>query len=118
MKYVVIQSHISNYPEPISLEKGDQVRIGNSYSGPENWNNWVYCCAEHNGLVGWVPEQIIKRNANDLGTVLEKYTAKELNVEIGEVIIALKELNGWIWCGKMDNGEVGWVPKMKIRLEK
>ncbi|MEH6979466.1 SH3 domain-containing protein, partial [Bacillus pseudomycoides] len=45
MKYVVIQSHASNYPEPISLEKGDQVRVGNVYSGPENWNNWVYCRA-------------------------------------------------------------------------
>ncbi|SDY97063.1 hypothetical protein SAMN04488156_103302 [Bacillus sp. 166amftsu] len=36
MKYVVIQSHISNYPKSISLEKGDQVRIGHSYSELEN----------------------------------------------------------------------------------
>ncbi|MCI0765450.1 SH3 domain-containing protein [Bacillus sp. TL12] len=55
-EYVVIQSHCSNYPEPISLEKGDQVRVGHSYSGPENWNDWVDCHAEYNNLAGWVPK--------------------------------------------------------------
>ncbi|MEH7052509.1 SH3 domain-containing protein [Bacillus pseudomycoides] len=117
MKYVVIQSHTSNYPEPISLEKGDQVRVGNIYSGPENWNNWVYCRAEHSGLVGWVPEQIITCENSDSGIVLETYTAKELNVEKGDILIGLKELNGWLWCKKIECEEVGWIPKVNVRLK-
>ncbi|MDM5189078.1 SH3 domain-containing protein [Bacillus sp. DX4.1] len=118
MKYVVIQSHISNYPEPIRLEKGDQVLIGNAYSGPENWKNWVYCRAEHDDREGWVPEQIIIRDKNDVGIVLETYTAKELDVEIGDVLTGLKELNGWIWCEEIKNKQAGWVPNQNVRLVK
>ncbi|WP_440898706.1 hypothetical protein [Bacillus cereus] len=35
-----MQSHRSNYPVPISLEKGDQVRVRHSYLGHEKWNDW------------------------------------------------------------------------------
>lgn len=28
MKYIVIKSHVSNYPDPIRLEEGDVVKIG------------------------------------------------------------------------------------------
>lgn len=35
MKYIVIKSHVSNYPDPIRLEEGDVVKMIESYDGPE-----------------------------------------------------------------------------------
>ena len=33
MKYIVIKSHVSNYPNPIRLEEGDVVKMIESYAG-------------------------------------------------------------------------------------
>ncbi|KEK22633.1 SH3 domain-containing protein [Bacillus gaemokensis] len=116
MKYIVIQSHVSNYPNPISLEKGDTVLIGNKYVGPENWNNWVYCYEERNNREGWVPEQIIHSKSKSVGFIIERYTAKELNVNVGEILVGSKELNGWIWCENVDKEAEGWVPKQNLGI--
>ena len=45
-------------------------------------------------------EQIIMKNITDVGIITKQYTAKELNVSIGERLIGLEELNGWVWCEK------------------
>ena len=84
-----------------------------SYAGPENWENWMFCHEEKYDRKGWVPEQIIKRyewNRN----YYKQYTAKELNVSIGERVIGLEELNGWVW-GEGRDGEKGWVPKENLQ---
>ena len=100
MKYIVIKSHVSNYPDPIRLEEGDVVKMIESYDGPENWENWMFCHEEKYDRKGWVPEQIIMKNTTDVGIITKQYTAKELNVSIGERLIGLEELNGWVWCEK------------------
>lgn len=71
-----------------------------SYAGPENWENWMFCHEEKYDRKGWVPEQIIRKDMNGTGIIIKQYTAKELNVSIGERVIELEELNGWIWCEK------------------
>ncbi|WP_242277132.1 SH3 domain-containing protein [Bacillus cereus group sp. BfR-BA-01446] len=114
MKYIVIKSHVSNYPDPIRLEEGDVVKMIESYDGPENWENWMFCHEEKYDRKGWVPEQIIRKDMNGTGIIIKQYTAKELNVSIGERVIALEELNGWIWCEKT-GGEDGWVPKENLQ---
>ncbi|MBC6971623.1 ligand-binding protein SH3 [Bacillus sp. Xin] len=113
MDYKVIQKHESNYPNPISLKKGEIIKVGNKYEGPENWDNWVYCHTKENE--GWVPEQIIK-NEGKSAFVLEDYIAKELNVEEKEIISEIKELNGWLWCKRKTNDEKGWLPKSKLKV--
>lgn len=114
MKYIVMKSHVSNYPDPICLDEGDFVSIGEKYKGPENWDGWVYCSEEKYKRKGWVPEQIISKRTDGSGAIIRRYTAKELNVSSGEILIGLEELNGWLWCEKID-GEVGWVPKENLR---
>lgn len=113
MRYIVIQSHKSNYPNPICLNQGEKVRIDHVYEGEEEWENWVFCYSE--GEKGWVPKQIIEYGTENIGTILEAYTARELDIEIGEILIAIRELNGWMWCEKVKNEEQGWVPKRAIR---
>ncbi|MGN5651515.1 SH3 domain-containing protein [Bacillus sp. Brlt_9] len=114
MEYIVIKSHVSNYPDPIRLEEGDIVKMIESYAGPENWENWMFCHEEKYNRKGWVPEQIIMKNTTGVGIITKQYTAKELNVSIGERLIGLEELNGWVWCEKT-GGEDGWVPKENLQ---
>ena len=114
MKYIVIKSHVSNYPNPIRLEEGDVVKMIESYAGPENWGNWMFCHEEKYDGKGWVPEQIIRKDMNGTGIIIKQYTAKELNVSIGKRLIGLEELNGWVWCEGRD-GEKGWVPKENLQ---
>ncbi|MFQ6337255.1 SH3 domain-containing protein [Bacillus sp. AF62] len=111
MKYIVIKSHVSNYPNPIRLEEGDVVKMIESYAGPENW---MFCHEEKYNRKGGVPEQIIRKDMNRTGIIIKQYTAKELNVSIGERLIGLEELNGWVWCEGRD-GEKGWVPKENLQ---
>ncbi|CCQ95905.1 Variant SH3 domain-containing protein [[Clostridium] ultunense Esp] len=114
MIYKVIKSHISNYPNPITIKKGTKLKIGDKYNGPENWDNWRYCYTLDNETEGWVPEQLLSIE-NEYGTILEDYTAKELNVKIGEVVEGTEELNGWLWCIKIIDKDEGWLPKEKLK---
>lgn len=66
----------------------------------KNWENWMFCHEEKYDRKGWVPEQIIRKDMNGTGIIIKQYTAKELNVSIGERLIGLEELNGWVWCEK------------------
>lgn len=110
MKYIVVKKHISNYPNPITLRKGEKVIVGKKYVGNENWSNWIYCFKLDKSQEGWVPEQILDDNI-----IKEDYTANELNVDEGEILIGTKELNGWLFCcDKM--GNEGWVPKDNLIL--
>lgn len=115
MNYEVIEAHESNYPNPITIKKGTKVKVGDKYNGPENWEKWRYCYTLDNRTEGWVPEQLLVIE-NEYGIILEDYTAKELNVEKGEIIKGMRELNGWLWCIKIIDGDEGWLPKEKLRV--
>jgi len=56
----------------------------------------------------------IKVGERSDGTVLEDYSAKELEVKKDEIVEGNKELNGWVWCSKLSGMEEGWLPKEKI----
>lgn len=106
--YRVTKSHVSDFPEPITLEKGSHLIIGEKYQGIENWDEW-YFCETYGQKGGYVPSQIIQRTSINEGLALAEYTAKELNVQLGDRLIVNKILNGWAWC-KTETGEKGWVP--------
>lgn len=114
MRYEVIKEHRSHYPNPITLSKGQSVLLGKKYEGPENWNNWIFCYTLDGSLEGWVPEQIIQ-SEEKIGLILEDYTAKELDVDVGEIVVGTKEWNGWIWCEKRNGSDSGWIPRANLR---
>ena len=108
-QYLVIQDHTSEFPEPIAFAKGATLAVGQKYEGPEGWENWVFC--ELPGQAGgWVPAQIIEIIADHTARAREDYTARELNVREGELLLGEKILNGWVWCEKSSDSESGWVP--------
>jgi len=107
--YAVIQDHTSEFPEPITFEKGAPLTVGEKYEGPEGWENWVFC--ESPGQKGgWVPEQIVEIMTDNAARARECYTARELNVREGERLLGGRILNGWAWCEKPSSSESGWVP--------
>jgi hypothetical protein len=48
---------------------------------------------------------------NKHGIISEYYSAKELNVNEGDSVFLLKELNGWYWVKHSKTDEEGWIPK-------
>ncbi|MBN2066562.1 MAG: hypothetical protein JW771_07140 [Candidatus Thermoplasmatota archaeon] len=42
-QYLVIQNHTSEYPEPITFEKGATLVVDEKYSGTEAWDKWFFC---------------------------------------------------------------------------
>lgn len=112
-KLVVIEPHRSEYPFPITFDKGAPLHIGEKYTGSENWEEW-YFCSTPGQKDGWVPGQVIERIDDASGIAKEAYTAKELDVDTGEVLMGFKELNGWIWCRRLSQSDEGWVPLKNV----
>lgn len=109
MRYTAVARHRSEYPQPITFVKGTQLTIGEKYEGPEAWDHW-YLCRAAGQQEGWVPGQIIERLGAGHGQALEDYTARELDVDEGDVLISSRTLNGWAWCERPSDARSGWVP--------
>ena len=113
MRYEVIRPHRSEYPEPITLSKGTALTVGERYEGEEGWQDW-YFCSTAGQQEGWVPAQVFQLTAPGAGIAAEDYTARELDVEVGERLEGGRELGGWRWCSRA-GGESGWVPLACLR---
>lgn len=110
MKYQVIEEHIPNNSNPIKVSKGETVKLGRKSDQDDGWSNWIYCYSLDSNSEGWTPVQIIQ-NENEYGIVLTDYSANELYVNKGDIVDGELELNGWIWCSRLNDIEYGWIPK-------
>ncbi|AQU85135.1 MULTISPECIES: SH3 domain-containing protein [unclassified Halomonas] len=113
-KYRVISPHESEFPNPITFQKGDLLTLGEEYEGAESWDNWFFCSTPGQEP-GWVPGQVIERFDGSSGRALDDYTARELNVLEEELLVGTKSLNGWAWCEKSASSESGWVPLENLK---
>ena len=112
-KYIVVKKRKSDYPNPINLKTGDIVKVGETYSGAEDWNNWIKCSKD--GIDGWVPAQIIDGNGT-YAKVLEDYDATELDIQKNDIAVGLFSMNGWVrGYLEHDSCKVGWVPLDHLR---
>jgi len=113
MKFEIIQEHISDNRTPITVEKGAIVMVGERSNSAGSWPNWIYCYSLDGNGEGWTPVQIIQIES-EYGIVLEDYSAIELCVKKGDTVNGDIELNGWVWCSKLNGVEEGWLPKEKM----
>ncbi|MBT3785243.1 hypothetical protein HOF92_09710, partial [bacterium] len=67
---------------------------------------WIWVETK-DGNEGWAPEKILEIVGN-LGVTSENYSARELDVDQGELLDVMRELNGWFLVQKQ-NGETGWI---------
>jgi hypothetical protein len=112
-KYIVIKKWSVIYTDPLKLTSGQEVLIDiNRKEENPDWKGWVWCETSDNR--GWVPEQILNvthtTDKHSKATVLENYSAEELNADPGELVIGDKIINGWLWCRKEGTEESGWLP--------
>lgn len=113
-QYHVIRDHTSEYPEPITFVRGASLTVGERYKGPEGWDDWFFC--ETPGQKGgWVPVQIIETVNDKIARAREDYTARELNVREGDLLLGTRTLNGWVWCISIDSLASGWVPLANLQ---
>lgn len=113
-QYIVIDEYTCENNDPIKLVRGDKVIVGERSDAQGPWPNWVYCTSCRTKKEGWIPVQILEI-ADGEGIVTKDYVAKEMSVNRGESLVGGIELNGWIWCRRISDGEEGWVPEQCVR---
>ena len=93
IKYIVVTSYKSQYPDPIEFSKGDLLVVGKRDTEYPGWI-WV---TTSNKNEGWAPETLINKTSTNSGNALAEYTARELDTETGDLLGCTKELHGWVW---------------------
>ncbi|MDC5812557.1 SH3 domain-containing protein [Vibrio europaeus] len=108
MEFKVVKEYLDAPDSPIQVVTGEELDLVEESDPKGDWANWVLC--RGNNKQGWVPKQILDIDAGAV-TVLEDYTAVEHSLKLGERVVKIYELNGWIWCRKLDSSEqVAWAP--------
>ena len=88
IRYIVISSHTSDFPNPIQFSKGDQLILGKRDT---EYHGWIWVTTADNNE-GWAPESLIERTSSNSGNALVEYTARELDTHIGDIVSCIKEL--------------------------
>ena len=114
--YRVIRSRKSDSDNPIIVISGEHVKCIEESDSNGDWAGWTLC--ENINNQGWIPTQIIDRTGDD-GIILEDYNAIEFDIEVDELILASKTLNGWIWGMKKNSStNEAWIPLNHVELYK
>ena len=114
MEYRVIESHRSEFPQPIKVRCRDVVSVTDKASAA--FPDWVFCATTPEAPGGWVPRSILRVEGTH-GQVLEDYDATELDADAGDVVEGLRVLGGWVWCRDRRFGRCGWLPLDKLRQD-
>lgn len=106
--YIVVNERESETANPIKLAKDEIVECIEESDENGDWAGWIYC--RGTDKEGWVPKQIIKKNGKN-GSILEDYDATEFDIKVGEIVVAEKILNGWIYGAKKESVALkAWAP--------
>lgn len=108
VRYSVVKTYKSSSTDPFQLKAGAEVGCVDESDPNGDWPNWILC--RDGNSEGWVPKQIIRREGQS-GIIAEDYNAAEFDLEPGEILVGIKELNGWIWSYKEDRRDIkAWAP--------
>ena len=106
--FKILKAYKAQYENPIVLNIGEKVLLGEEEK-EEKWKGWIWAESKTNS--GWIPIQILEiSDDKKTGTVLEFYSAQELDVEKGDLIEKIKSLNGWTWSKNIRTTGEGWIP--------
>jgi hypothetical protein len=112
MKYIVKQDYISEFINPIDIVAGESVICIKESDMNSDSPNWILCKVE--SIEAWIPKQILRVKGNK-GVALEDYSSGEFNLNVGDILVAEKEMNGWGGCYKDSNpSEKAWAQKIYL----
>ena len=104
---LVIRAYHAQYAEPISVARGEAVRVERE---DDEYRGWWWCIAA-NGRAGWVPAGLLEPTPEPGATARLRaaYTSQELSVEGGTLVRVLEARARWILAQTAD-GRTGWLP--------
>nr|WP_210292344.1 SH3 domain-containing protein [Rhizobium sp. BK602] len=108
-----MEAHVASYADPIAFKIGDPINLtGKS----DNWKGHIWLWAVGpDGRSGWIPDAAVLLS-EEPSIASRNYSAIELTCSVGEILTALEETHGWVWCQAAD-GVKGWVPSEKLSSE-
>ena len=108
-----IKAYLTPYPDSILFYKGERVIVGERYDQDPAWEGWVRCRGEEN-QEAWIPLQYLQIQGA-IGFLLQDYDARELSLNIDEVVLVFQIVNGF---GMAENqaGDKGWVPLNRLEV--
>lgn len=111
MQALITTAHQTSYPNPIGFQAGERVRIGHE---DDEFPGWVRTITA-DGNEGWAPLSLLTPTGEGEALAQQDYTARELDVAVGELVTVVRELAGWLWV-QGERGESGWIPASCIVL--
>ena len=105
MLALITTAHHTSYPNPIGLSAGERVRIGHE---DDEFPGWVRTFTT-DGNEGWAPLSLLTLLGEGEALARQDYTARELDVVVGERVRVERELAGWLWVHN-ETGGSGWIP--------
>src|ERR1044071_10474836 len=90
---VVIEDNDPIYPDPIQVEQGDPLIVGEEDS---EYPGWIWCENQH-GKFGWVPKDCIVTTETGSSAKYD-YSAVELRARVGERLLKIDTKYGWVLC--------------------
>ncbi len=110
--YEVIEKYESPYPNSIIFEKDEMVKIVKDSGDHPEWKNWIWCEGSNNNKA-WTPRQYVDIQGKK-GFLKEHFDAKELSVEVGDILSVHKAINSFGFCTN-SKGITGWVPLKNLK---
>jgi hypothetical protein len=104
----VAKPHRSNYGDPISFNKGDNLQVGRE---DDMYPGWIWAITK-DGNRGWAPVKLLKIDQSH-ARAQEDYSARELNTRQGEKLVLLRAMNAWYWVSN-SAGDTGWIPESTV----
>ena len=106
----VIESHVTNDPNPVRFRAGDTIGVGHH---DQVWKHYVWG-TDAAGRSGWVPRSTWRSTPGGRqATALRDYDSTELTVGRKEILDVLDEVGGWYLC-RTKSGMSGWVPSTSV----
>ena len=105
MLALITTAHYTCYPNPIVFRAGERVRIGHE---DDEFPGWVRTFTA-DGNEGWAPLSLLTPIGAGEAQARQDYTARELDVAVGERVRVDRELASWLWVHN-EAGQSGWIP--------
>ncbi|WP_305806561.1 SH3 domain-containing protein [Stenotrophomonas sp. YIM B06876] len=111
MRARLLSNYRSQYRHPLHFHAGQVVELG---VRDEEWPAFAWVRTA-DGSAGWAPVAWLRVLDNGRAEALRDYTARELDVDSGELVELHHEHGGW-WWSERANGTQGWLPAHDLEL--
>jgi hypothetical protein len=111
MRARLLSAYRNQYRTPLQFRTGQIVELG---VRDEEWPAFAWVRTPDGGA-GWAPVAWLRVLDGNRAEALRDYSARELDVDGGELVKLHHEHGGW-WWSERANGAQGWLPARDLEL--